>query len=301
MGTEMGESSAKATGWRLLNRDRSFNVELRHGIKAADLYHSLLSTSWPLFVGFIFTIYLLVNVLFGLAYFSLGPNALMGIEKSAHFSRFVECFFFSIQTVATIGYGRVSPVSLGANLLVTVEALIGLMGLAIATGLFFARFARPTARVRFSRVALVGIRNGQPCLTLRMANERQNQIVEATATLAVLKSESTQEGQKFRRIHDLKLERSKSPLFSLSWTLIHPITPESPLYGLSREDLVRDEAEVFVSLVGMDDTFSATIHDRYSYLPSDLVWNAKFKDVLTRNSDGRLHLNLEDFHAYEPV
>jgi len=296
----MKKGQGTVKGWKVLNRDRSFNVASPPGIQAADLYHSLLATTWCRFLIWVSVLYVGVNILFAQAYYLGGPNVLEGIPPEAR-HRWLDCFFFSVQTMATIGYGKISPLSLWAHCLVTLEALIGILGIAVASGLFFARFSRPTARVAFSKVALVTQHESKPTLMLRMANQRSNQIVEAQISLTLMKSEINAEGVKYRKLYDLALTRSRTPLFSLTWTILHVLTPESPLYGRSLEDLRKDEVEIFVTMTGIDGTFSHTIHDRFSYGPDDIVWNGRFVDMLGRTEDGKLTIAFENLDKFIPA
>ena len=288
--------------WRLLNQDGTFNVD-RRGLRRTmytDLYHSLLSTSWPRFFALLVVCFFSINGLFGLFYYLCGPAALSGVHTNTPLARYLDCFFFSVQTIATIGYGRINSTGLTANLLVTFEALTGLLGLALATGLLFSRFSRPTARVAFSRVAIMGPHDGVPSLVFRMANRRFNQIVEAQVSVTASMNIVTLEGERYRDFYDLKLERSRSPLFALSWTVVHSIDRESPLYGLSAEQLREREVEILVSLTGIDDTFSQSISTRFSYSPDDIVWNSLFADMLSRNSDGNLLIDLSQLNRLRP-
>ena len=200
---------------RFLNRDGSLNID-RRGYKKTvmgDLYHNLLSTSWPKLIFFVSSAYIFINLFFGASYFVAGKRALDGINASSGLDRFVSCFFFSVQTLATIGYGRISPNSFGAQALVTVEALFGLLGLALVTGIIFARFSRPTSRVIFSDKAIISQIDGQSSLVFRLANARMNQIVEAQLRVVLARTEVTSEGLTFRELYDLKLERERSPPF----------------------------------------------------------------------------------------
>lgn len=285
--------------WRFLNRDGSINVDNRSFKREnlTDLYHILLSIGWGRLLAIITSIYLLMNLFFGTAYFLAGPNALEGIGTSTGLTRWEECFFFSVQTLATIGYGKVSPVSIWAHLLVTVEALMGLMGLAVMTGIVYSRFSRPTARVRFSDRALLTRIAGKPCLTFRMANARFNQIVEARVRVVLSRTEITPDGHTFRELYDLKLERDRSPLFAMTWTVIHWIDDSSPLYHATRDFIVNADSEVIVALTGTDETFSQTIHARFSYGPEDIAWNLEFEDVLSFSPEGRIHVALECLSA----
>lgn len=280
---------------RVLNRDGSFNVT-REGHKSfdtRDLYHSLLRIRWRSFLAFIALAYVVVNLAFGSFYFLLGPEAIAGLKFENEMQRFADCVFFSVQTLATIGYGRITPASFGANLIVSFEALVGLLCLALATGLFYARFSKPTARVRFSSVALMTEQNGQPCFVFRMANARLNQIVEAHLNVVLVRTEVTKEGEVIRKLYDLPLLRNHSPMFSLTWSVTHLITPESPLFMQNLESLREAQIEVLCSLTGLDDTFSQTIHSRFSYTADDLRWGGRFVDILNPRPDGRVHIQLD--------
>jgi inward rectifier potassium channel len=230
-----------------------------------------------------------------------GPNAIEGARTTSEGARFIDDFFFSVQTFSTIGYGKMSPQGILPNLLVTMEALTGMISMAIVAGVLFARFSRPTARVLFSRVALIGMHDGKLTLSMRMANERLNEIVDAEVNASILIDTVTKEGQKFRVPVDLPLERSKSSIFALSWTLFHVIDEKSALYGKTKEDLESVHAEIFLSLVGIDDTFSASIHSRRSYVPSEIVFDHRYADMLHRKEDGHFRLDLQKIHDTVPV
>jgi inward rectifier potassium channel len=283
-----------------MNQDGSFNIArkgMRGGI-SHDLYHTLLSVSWPKFLGGIAAYYVMVNALFGTLFALCGEGALEGARRGSFCVRWVDSFFFSVQTLATIGYGKITPVGLPANLLVTLEALIGMLGVALATGLLFARFSRPTARVIFSHRAMISVHDGVPSLVFRMANARMNQIVEARLTVVLAISEVTAEGERYRNFYNLALERSESPMFALSWTVVHPIDAKSPLHGLSAEKLREAEAEVLISLIGTDETFSQSIHARHSYIPSEIIWGGFYEDMLKRNEQRLIEIDLARIHEY---
>jgi inward rectifier potassium channel len=254
-----------------------------------DAYHALLNAHWSVLLAIFATYYVVANVLFALAY-------LAGGDDLAHAHSFTDDFFFSVQTLATIGYGSIAPKTLYANILVAIEAFTGVLGFALATGLFFAKFSRPTARVLFSRVAVVTLRDGVPSLMLRLANERANQVVEAQVHVALALSETTLEGEEVRRFYDLALTRTRTPIFVLSWTVVHPITESSPLYGATHDSLMEREGEVIVSVTGVDETFSQAIHARYSYLADEIVWGARFVDIMSQLPDGRRHIDYGRFH-----
>jgi inward rectifier potassium channel len=256
----------------------------------SDFYHLFLTLGWSQLLAFVVGLYLVGNVLFALGYLWLG-----GVE-GARPGSFADAFFFSVQTLSTLGYGKMVPVGLGANILVSAEALCGLLGFSIATGFIFARLSRPSARVLFSKVAVVALRDGVPSLMFRMANERTNQIVDVQLRAVVARSERTAEGEQIRRFHELKLSRDWAAVFSLSWTAVHPITPDSPLYQATMESLKAQSAEIIVLIRGVDETFSQEIHARFSYSPDDLVWNGKFVDVMGRLPDGRFRVDYSHFH-----
>jgi inward rectifier potassium channel len=261
-----------------------------------DLYHRLLRTSWPRLVALLTAGYLFTNLIFGAAYFFLAADQLDGLHRDTWIHEFDDCFFFSVQTMATIGYGRISPDGFLANCLVTFEALTGLFGLALTTGLVYSRFSRPTARVVFSRNVLIETLDGVPSFVFRLANERQSRIVDANVNVSMLKTEVTVEGETFYNFYTLDLERSRSPFFSLTWTVVHPIVKGSPLFGMTREDLIRHEASFVVSLTGIDETFSQTVLSRWTYEIEDLRWGAKFVDILHWDKDGNASVDIARVH-----
>jgi len=262
--------------------------------RLSDLYHLLLTESWPTLLAGIVLIFATINSVFAIIYMLVH-----GIENARPGS-FGDAFFFSVQTMATIGYGKMSPDSVVANIMVSFEALIGLVGLAMTTGLVFAKFSRPTARVRFSRVAIVSNRDGVPSLQFRMANLRANRIVDASARVVFGRQERTLEGEEMRRFYDLKLQRDRNSMFIYSWTAIHPITEDSPINGVSREAMESSSAEVIVSVTGLDETFAQTIHARYSYRAGDILWGQRFVDILERTPEGKLSIDYTHFDDVVP-
>ena len=261
-----------------------------------DLYHHLLSASWPRLLAIIAGVYLAANALFALAYL-----AEAGSIESARPGSFVDAFFFSVQTMATIGYGKLVPRTGFGNVLVTIEALVGLLGVAMVTGLMFAKFSRPTARVLFSRRAVVAPQDGVLSLMFRMANARGNNIVHAQLQVVLARQETTLEGDQMRRFHDLVLLRPRSTLFSWSWTAIHPITESSPFHGATPAALEAAEAEIVVSLMGYDENLAQTIHARHRYQPADVAWGARFVDVLKREAGGTWRIDYARFHDVVPL
>lgn len=285
---------------RLLNRDGSFNVTRKQSwLDSLASYHALLTMSWPAFIALLASSYALLNVAFALIYLSCGSNALQTATPPELSPRFLKAFFFSIDTFSTIGYGNIVPVGRAANLIVCVEAFCGLLGFALATGLLFARFSRPTAKILFSEPAIVAPYNGFSAFEFRIINARNNQIIELNARVLLSKFENA-DGNRIRRYHALQLEREKVVFFPLSWTIVHPIDENSPMFGLSREDLINSDAEFLILLTGTDETFSQTVHARSSYRADEVVWGAKFVNVYKYDHDGHiLGVDMDRFHSFE--
>jgi inward rectifier potassium channel len=263
----------------------------------SDLYHFLMNTRWGVILALIIALYFALNLMFAGIYLELGP----GHIENARDGSFADAFFFSVQTMATIGYGKLVPRSGAANVLVTVEALMGLLVVAMSTGIVFARFARPTARVLFSHCAVISSYDGRPAFMFRMANARGNEIAEATLSATLLKTEILKEGTSMRRQYDLATVRSHSIVFALTWTAIHVIDEASPLHGATAESLSHDEVEIAVSVNGFDETFSQTIHARHSYVPSEIHFGARLRDILTKLPDGRRQIDYTHFHEVEKL
>jgi inward rectifier potassium channel len=297
-----GSVVSRESRQRLLNRDGSFNVT-RSGLGFLDSfapYHLLLTTSWRGFLAAVTLSYLALNLVFALAYIACGTDALLGSGAAMMGGRFAQGFFFSIQTFATIGYGQVAPNGTAANLVVTIEALVGLMYQALATGLLFARFTRPTAVLLFSRDAVVGpYRDGQG-LMFRIANRRRSEIIELQAQVLFSAVEPDGRGGTVRRYVLLPLERNKVTFFPLSWTIVHPIDAASPLANQTREDLERAEAEILVLLSGIDEALEQTVHARSSYRAHEIVWNARFQSMyLKTDAKSRVSVDISRVHEIE--
>ncbi|HEU4383155.1 MAG TPA: ion channel [Anaeromyxobacteraceae bacterium] len=261
-----------------------------------DVYHYLLTASWKKLILLVVLAYVGSNAAFGAAYLAMGD-----VIEGARPGDFWDAFFFSVQTMATIGYGKMAPATAAANALVAAEALLGLMALAVVTGLVFAKFSRPTARVIFSRVAVVTPYERVPSLMLRMANERANQIVEAQLHAVMVRNEQTAEGDTVRRVHDLALRRSHSTVFALSWTAIHPITPQSALHGEDQRSMAAKEANIIVSLTGYDESLAQTVYARHVYTPDQVVWGARFRDIMVFLPDGLRAIDYRRFHDVVPL
>jgi inward rectifier potassium channel len=258
-----------------------------------DTYHYLIRASWPALFGLILAVFIVTNCLFALGYLFDG-----GIENARHGS-FGDAFFFSVQTMATIGYGKMAPVTTAANILVSFEALFGLMALALVTGLVFAKFSRPSSGVRFSRYAVLSDYDGVPSLMFRMANSRADEIVDAQVQVALTRREVTGEGQMMIKVRDLGLIRYRNPMFGLTWTAIHPITEASPLYAMTADDLKPNSMWVVISLTGLDGALSQTVHARHVYGAADIQWGARLVDLFRQEADGSWHVDLDSFDHIE--
>ncbi len=261
------------------------------GSLSADLYHGLLHSSWSRLLLYFLTAFVGVNALFALGYLAQ-PDAL----ENARPGSFPDAFFFSVQTIATIGYGKMVPRTTYANVMVTLEVMVGVLGLALMTGLVFAKFARPTARVLFSRVAVVGPRDGVRSLMFRMGNERGTSIAEAQAHVVLVRDEITAEGERIRRFYDLELVRRQSVIFPMSWTVIHRLVAPSPLHDATPASLAASQAEIYVSVSGFDEIFAQTVHARHVYRAPDVVWEARFVDILSFGPDGARDVDRTRFH-----
>jgi len=283
---------------RLVSRLGLINI-VRKGTSYShwsDPYHLLLTIPWPAFIALFFGLYLTANALFALVYMA-GGNCV----NNAHPGSFPDFFFFSVQTMASIGYGDMYPRTFYANGVVTIEAIIGLLGVAMITGLAFARFSMPTAKVLFSHVAVIAPFNGIPTLMFRTANERNNLILEAQIKVTLVRNEVSLEGQFMRREYDLQLVRNQTSIFALAWMVMHQIDERSPLYGLTAEDLAEVEAELVVTLTGLDETVAQTIHARHSFVTKEILWNMWFVDILSKTPEGTRAIDYTRFHDVTAV
>ena len=298
-----GTEVAKGTRRRLLNRDGSFNV-VRDGLNplsSMSLYHWLLTISWPKFLAFITGSYVAINTLFAFAFLLLGTDALQSSAGSFAGQPFYRAFFFSVDTFATIGYGNITPVGVVANTLVTIEALLNIVGVALATGVIFARFSRPSTRIIYSRNAIVAPYHDKMALEFRIANARSSQLIDVQIQAILTKIEQVG-GSAVRKFYELSLERNRVVFFPLSWTVVHPIDSASPMWGLTHSDLVNGDAELLVLLIGTDETVSQTVHSRSSYQADEIVWGAKFANMFMRTeAEGIIGMNLSRIHDIELV
>lgn len=288
---------------RLLNADGTFNVQ-RTGLPALtslNLYHTLLSMKWRTFLLLVLILYFVSNVVFGAMYASFGGEALVDTSSTPTANLFVRGFFFSVQTFATIGYGTIHPVGVVPNLLVTIESYYSLLANALITGLVFARFARPVAKIIFSDVAVIAPYRGIEGLMFRLVNGRSSQLIELE--IKVLFARFVNEnGKAVRRFDFLELERSKVTFLPLSLTAVHPIDDDSPLKGLTSEDYIRTDAEILILITAIDETFAQTVHTRSSYKPDDIRCGHKFVSIYNEVADGEpISIDIRKLSQIEPA
>lgn len=280
---------------RLLNRDGSFNVyrQKPKWWRRVLTYHFLLNMSWPRFFAVILAGFVVINALFATAYYLAGPQTVQGEVGVSN--QFLRCFFFSVDTFATIGYGNLAPAGVTAHVIVSIEALGGLMMFAIATGLVFAKFARPIANIVYSENAVIAPYRGITAFMFRVINGSHNQLIDLEARVVFTRFEDSQ-----RKYYPLTLERDRVSFFPASWTVVHPVDNASPLYGLTREELIARNAEFLVLLTATDETFSTNVQSRSSYAAEEIVWGARFANLF-QDGDRILTIDMDRFHAVEPA
>jgi inward rectifier potassium channel len=286
---------------RIINPSGEFNVR-RRGATWRDIhpYLFMINASFPVFVALIFGGFVVANAIFALIYMQLGVEHLQGADTSTALSRFLSAFFFSAQTFTTVGYGRISPDSVLTSLVASFQALLGLMALAIGTGLLFGRFSRPAARLAFSQQMLVAPYQSGTSLQFRVANRRSNNLMDLEARVMLSSVEPSDEGLK-RKFKNLTLERHLVQFLPLSWTIVHPIDESSPLWGKKPEDLARHQAEFLITIKAFDDTFYQTVHVRHSYRWEEVVWGARFAPAFEPDAQGEMVLDLGKLSEIAPV
>ncbi len=284
------DTQAAAGQFRALNKDGSFNVRKANisFSERMNFFNSLVSMSWRRFFGLIAAGYFMVNVLFAGIYMAIGVEHLTDITGLTRFEQFMEAFFFSAQTVTTLGYGRVAPVGIPANTVAAIESMLGLLAFALATGLLYGRFSKPTARIRYSTHAVIAPYHDINGFMLRVINPLSNHLLEVEANLTLSLKRKDSEAREF---HQLELERSRVVFFPTTWTIVHPINPASPLYRLTEEEVRSRDAEFIVMLRAFDESFSQTVYSRSSYKAHELHWGRKFV-YIARPDKGRLTVDV---------
>jgi inward rectifier potassium channel len=285
---------------RSVNKDGTFNVR-RLGMpvfRSYELYHNLITMGGFRFLGLLFLGFLVTNALFAAVYVSIGMDQFIRTGGNTSLDRMLDAFFFSAQTLTTVGYGHISPNSHLVSAVAALESLLGLLSFALATGLLYGRFSRPHAQMCFSRNGLVAPYRGITGFMFRFVNRRSNQLieVEATVVFTFLDAESGT-----RRFVTLVLERSKINLFPTSWTVVHPIDETSPLFGLKDEDLRKAQAEFIVLIKAFDDTFAQSIYQRTSYTADEVLWGVRFRPMAAPGADDVMEMDVDLVDATETV
>jgi inward rectifier potassium channel len=277
---------------RIINKDGTFNVR-RRGDTWDDFhpYLHLINMHWVPFFALLFAGYLVINTAFALSYYWLGPGELQGADAGTAGGRFLNCFFFSAHTLSTVGYGSISPKGMGANIIASLESLAGVLGFAVATGLLFGRVSRPSAKIGFSDNILMTPYQDITSLQFRVVNRRANDLMEIEARVLLMTVDPAN-GQLLRKYRQLKLEREQVLFMPLTWTVVHPIDAESPLWGITREQFEREQSEVMILIKAYDDTFSQTVFSRYSYRHDEVLWNRRFAPAFTVDDEGDLLLDV---------
>lgn len=269
-------------------------VRGQDGTRWKDIYHGVLTAPWGVFFLGLGSLFVGLNAIFAALYL-VDPHGLLNARPGSYW----DAFFFSVQTIGSLN-SPILPKSDYVRAVMSIEAFCGIVNLALVTGVIFARFSRPFSRVLFSNVAAIVPFNGVPTLMFRAANQRANQILDASAVVSVARQVTTAEGITMRRFEELKLVRSRTPLFGLSWTIMHPIDETSPLHGATLETFRDQQMEIIILLSGTDETLSQVIYARHAYSPADILFDRRFVDVLYRSESGRTVVNLHRFHDTEP-
>jgi len=287
----------------LINKDGTPNVK-RKGLSffnTSDNYHKLITMSWRKFILLVLGTYLVLNIFFAFIYLTVGNGSLYGVNDDSGLTRFWEAFFFSAQTITTVGYGHIYPRGMASNSIAAFESMMGLLSFAMATGLLYGRFSRPSAKILYSKNMLVApYLENQRALMFRLANERRNILVDLNLEVIFSYNENVN-GKPQRRFFPLELERKSVSVLTLNWTVVHPIDENSPLKDMTIDDLKNSEAGFSILLKSFDDAFSQTVHSRTAYQYEEIVWGAKFKPAFERANDGRIVLDLSKISKYEQV
>jgi len=298
---ELGFGKNITTEGRMMNTDGSFNSR-RQSIQLGDnIYYHLIRMSWWRFFMLVFAIYLLLNAVFALLYCMSGIEHLQGIVGGTFAHDFTEAYFFSTQTLTTVGYGRMNPVGLPANVLAALESFIGLLAFSLISGVLYGRFSRPLAKIVFSENLLVSPYRAGQALMLRLANARKSELLETEAQMVIALNQPDDNGHLVRRFFPLELEIAKISFFPLSWTIVHPLNDKSPMYGFTDKDLLECKAEIMILVKGTDETNQQVLHARCSYTADQVIWNARFRPVIGHNSSTLPLLMIRQIGEFEEM
>ena len=287
---------------RLMNKDGSSNVKRKTGrfFNSSDLYHHLITMPWWKFNILILITNVVINLIFACIYFFVDIDHINGMVFQSNFEKFLEAFFLSAQSITTVGYGRLNPEGIFNESIAAIESMMGLLGFALATGLLYGRFSRPIANLIFSKQGVIAPYNGSTAFMVRLANKNKSELVDTEATI-VLSYTSEVNGQVKRNFPTLKLELTHINLLSMSWTLVHPIDEESPVYGWTQEDFEKNQVEFLVLIKAYEETFAQTVHARSSYRWNELVYGAKFDSIILPGPNGSVHVELNRINDHSPV
>jgi inward rectifier potassium channel len=298
---ELGFGTTATIGGRLMEANGRFRVRRTGAEIGSNFFHFLLTMSWAKFNILVFSFFFLLNLGFAFAYTIVGIEHLNGIESGTWEHNFIESFFFSTQTMTTVGYGRISPVGFYANILASAESLLGLLSFAVISGLMYGRFSRPTAKIIFSKIMVVApFENGQG-LMFRMANARRSELLDTEVNLILAINQLDAMDKTIRRFHNLELQFSKITFFTLNWTIVHKIGEKSPFFGLSKQELTDAHAEILVLVKGIDETHAQQVHARTSFIADEIEWNAKFLPIVGHDKSGRPEILLRRLGDFERI
>ncbi len=285
---------------RLISSEGEFNVE-KTGMNfwhSLDIYHELISMKWWNFFGLITLMFFSINLIFAFLYYLSGVEGIEGHVSSSAFDQFATSFYFSTQTITTVGFGKLSPASNLVSLLAAFESFLGLLGFAMATGLMFARFSRPSRSLSYSKQAVIAPYESINALMFRFSNKSKNQLIEAEVDLVISYWNADENRRVFKTV---ELERKKINFFSMSWTIVHPINEKSPIYGWTSNDFKEKEIEIIVMFKAFDDTYVRHVYDRISYVAEEVKWGKKFVKVYDDSANGKIHINMEKLGQTEPA
>lgn len=295
-------SKIENEGKRLVNKDGSFNFT-KTGVPFRtrfSLFHSLINMSIWKFIFTLLGFFIGINCFFALLYVALGVENL-GLVNQSGSMQFLNAFFFSAQTITTVGYGAIAPTGVWPNVVASFEAFVGLMTFAMATGLLYGRFSKPRAKLLYSSNALISPYRGKTGLMFRIANARSSQMINVSAKVMFSLIEEDEDGELKRKFYRLNLEMDLIDSLPASWTIVHPIDENSPLAEASEKSLADGQAEILIALEGYDDTYAQQVHARSSYKYDEIIFNAKFKKIFSRDVEGHAVVALDEISSYETI